>query len=294
MRTIRVLDTTLRDGLLTPGVQLGVAKRVEIALALDAAGVDVLEVAFPARGADDRAALSAVAEVVERATIAALARAETGDIDVAARLLERAARARLHLFAGGSTRQERAVVESTARAVAHARSVAPTLELQLSAVDSTRCERAFLTELACAAAEVGATTIGLTDTLGVALPPDVAGLVAHLRAALPAPVTLSFHGHDDLGLATAGTLAALVAGADQIETCVNGLGPRAGNTPLEEIVAIVAAHGPRLGLATGVDRSRLAALCALVAEHTGVSIAAAKAIVGAHATPADLDGIVGR
>jgi 2-isopropylmalate synthase len=293
MRRLHVLDTTLRDGALTPGVELGIAARVAIARALDAAGVDVIEAGFPARSPVDRQGLDAVVGAVERATVCALCRADAAEIDVAGALLARAPRSRLHLFAGGATRQVPELVEQAARAVTLARSAAA--EVQFSPLDSTRLEPGFLAELVRAVVDAGATIVGLTDTLGVALPEDVSALIGVARAALPAasPALLSFHGHDDLGLATACALAAVAAGASQLEVCVNGLGPRAGNTALEQIVAVVARHGARLGVSTGVEAGALRALSATVAAHAGVAVAASKAIVGEQATLADLDALLG-
>jgi hypothetical protein len=221
-------------------------------------------------------------------------RADASEIDVAASPLRRSPRARLHIFAGGSTRREQQVVESAERSVAHARRTAPELELQLSAVDSTRCQLAFLTELACAAARAGATTIGLTDTLGATLPADVAAMVAHVRAAVPAHVTLSFHGHDDLGLATDGG----ARGAGRRRRSAGGLRERPRPTRGQHAARGDRGH-PRGARAPSRPRHRRRSGAARPDLGPGRRAhrrrdRGGQGVVGAHATPADLDAIVGR
>jgi 2-isopropylmalate synthase len=293
LQPIALLDTTLRDGALTPGVRFTTAARIEIALALERAGIDVIEASFPARGDEDREGLAAVAAALQAATVCALCRAEPAEIDVAAALMARAHRSRLHVFAGGAPRQDRSTIDRASRVVAHARSAAH--EVQFTPLDATRLETTFLLELVAAAIEAGASVINLSDTLGVALPGDIAALLATVRGALPADrnVTLSFHGHDDLGLATACALAAVAEGARQLEVCMNGLGPRAGNTPLEEVATVLTCHGERLGASTRVTASALRDLSALVASRSGVVVPPAKAVVGEHATTANLETLVG-
>ena len=287
-RTIRILDTTLRDGALTPGVRFSSEAREEIALALERAGVEVIEAGFPARAEDEAVGVARVASVLSRAMACALCRASPAEIERAAALLG-GRRGRIHVFAGGVGSRASEVIPKVEQAIALARASAH--EVQFTPLDASRLERAYLLELASAAAQAGATLVSVSDTLGAALPEDVAEMVGAVRARVDA--TISFHGHDDLGLATACSLAAIAAGATQVEVCVNGLGPRAGNTALEQLAAALALHGARWDCESALDLAALRPLSALVARHAGVSVAPSRPIVGAQAGPGSLEALIG-
>jgi 2-isopropylmalate synthase len=276
MKKVTLLDTTLRDGD-TREVRFSVADKIAIAAELADAGVDVVEIGT---SSDPWAArdLAAVAEAVRSCALAVLAPASADAIDVAGRALRGAEAARIHLFHRVTTDPEE--VARIELFVRRAREQAE--EVEYSPGNAAGADLGALASNVRAAIRGGARVINVSDTAGRALPEDVARRLRELRRVVPevADVELSFHGHDDLGLATANALAALRAGASQIETAVNGLGARAGNTALEEIVGALHIHGGALGMATGVEVSRLGALSRLVEARSGVAVGAQKAIVG--------------
>lgn len=303
-RQIVILDTTLRDGEQTAGVCFTRDDKLAIATALAATGVDVIEAGFPGASPAEHENVRAVAETVHGATICGLARAVARDVDVAGDALAAAPRRRIHVFVNSSEvqlahqlrRDRRTVVAMASAMVARAKRF--TDDVEFSPMDATRADPVFVAEIVRAALDAGATTINLPDTVGCALPHQVAACVASLRASVPAVerAVISFHGQDDLGLSTANALAAIEAGAGQVELAVNGIGERAGNTSFEEVVVALRSHGSTLGVRTGVDTRGIYALSRLVEERSGVAVARNKAIVGAnafrHASGIHQDGVL--
>ncbi len=301
---IAVFDTTLRDGEQSAGVRFSAEDKVEIAAALAAMQVDVVEAGFPAASAGERQAVARVAREVRSTSVCALARALPHDIDAAAEALRDAAEPRIHVFVNASDMQiarqlgrgREEVKEMVAHAVARARQAAGSVEF--SPMDATRADPDFLVEVVREALAAGATIINIPDTVGCALPGQVREVFRGLRERLPEldEAVLSFHGQDDLGLATANSLAAVEAGARQLEVAVNGIGERAGNTAFEEVVMALRVHGAALGVATGVDASGICPLSALVEARSGIAVPRNKAVVGAnafrHASGIHQDGVL--
>jgi len=301
-----VFDTTLRDGEQAAGVCFSKSAKIEIAGQLDAMGVDVIEAGFPAASPGEHAAVRGVAESVKRASVCGLSRAIPAEIDASWLALRFARRPRLHVFLSSSEihlahqlrRGADEVVEMARRSVAHARSHTP--DVEFSCMDATRSEPELIARLVRVAIAAGATTINLPDTVGCARPDQVAAMFRELYARVPEVegVVASFHGQDDLGMATANSLAAIAAGARQVELAVNGLGERAGNTPFEEVVMALRVHGAALGVETGVDARGIWAVSQAVARHSGFAVPPNKAIVGGnafrHASGIHQDGVLKR
>jgi 2-isopropylmalate synthase len=290
-RQVLVFDTTLRDGEQSPGVSLTPAEKLEIARQLARLRVDVIEAGFPVASSGDFDAVKAIAREVTGPVICALARANPGDVDLAGQALSGAARARIHTFIASSDvhmkfklRKEPAeVVEAAVAAVRSARRYTP--DVEFSAEDATRSNPEFLRRLFQAVLEAGATTINVPDTVGYSTPREFAGLIRHLRESVPGieNAVLSVHCHDDLGLAAANSLAAIEAGAGQVECTINGIGERAGNASLEEIVMALKVRGEALGAGTNVAADQIYRSSRLVAALTGMPVPANKAVVGANA-----------
>ena len=297
---VRIFDTTLRDGEQAPGATMTQAEKLEVARALARLGVDVIEAGFPAASPGDLEAVRAIAREVgcaaagERALppiIAGLARAARADIDRAWEAVKVARRPRIHTFLATSdlhlehklrmTRDQ--VVARVAEMVAHARSYCD--DVEFSPEDAGRSDPAFLHQVLAVAIAAGATTLNIPDTVGYTLPDEFGALIAGIRASVPGidGVVISVHCHDDLGLAVANTLAGLRAGARQAEVAVNGIGERAGNCSLEEVVMALRTRRPTLGLETGIDTTQLVRLSRLVATCTGFQVPPNKAIVGSNA-----------
>jgi 2-isopropylmalate synthase len=299
-----VFDTTLRDGEQSAGVLFTERDKLDIAERLAAMKVDVIEAGFPAASAAEVRAVNAVARQVRTARICALARCVPGDIDAAAEALTGAASPRIHLFVNASDvqiehqlrRSQAEVLDLAAAMVARARRVVG--DVEFSPMDATRADRGFLARLVAAAVAAGATTINIPDTVGYALPHHVEKLFAELRAAVPEleNAVLSFHGQNDLGMASANAIAAIRAGARQVEVCVNGIGERAGNTSFEEVVMAIAVHGGSLGVHTAIDTTGIYPLSRLVEEKSRIGVPANKAIVGRnafrHASGIHQDGVI--
>jgi 2-isopropylmalate synthase len=288
---VRIFDTTLRDGEQSPGASMTSTEKLEVARALARLGVDVIEAGFPAASPDDLAAVRTIAEQVRGPIVCGLARASRSDIDKAWEAVRPAARPRIHTFLATSDlhmehklRMTRAkVLARVAEMVAYARSLCD--DVEFSPEDAGRSDPEFLHTVLAHAIRAGATTLNIPDTVGYTTPDEFGALIRGIREKVPGvdAVTLSVHCHDDLGLATANTLAGLVAGARQAEVTINGIGERAGNTSLEEIVMTLATRAARLGLRTGVDATQLVRASRLVSTVTGMSVQANKAIVGANA-----------
>jgi 2-isopropylmalate synthase len=290
-RRITIFDTTLRDGEQSPGIALQPHEKEEIALALERLGVDVIEAGFAISSPGDFEGVRAVASSVREATVASLCRTRREDIDASAEALADARRSRLHVFiATSAIHMERKlglepeeVVAQARWAVAYAAGLAD--EVEFSAEDATRSEPEFLARICREAIRAGATTVNLPDTVGYCLPEEHTAFLNEVRRLCPelAGVTLSVHCHDDLGLAVANSLAGVAAGAGQVECTVNGLGERAGNAALEEVVMALRVRRDQFGVETGVNVSEIGAASALVSRLTGYAVQRNKAIVGANA-----------
>ncbi len=288
---VKIFDTTLRDGEQSPGASMNTGEKLRLATQLEKLGVDVLEAGFPAASDGDFEAVSKIAARLERTETAALARTNKQDIDRAWQAVKKAAKPRIHTFIATSdihmeyklkmTRQQ--VIEATVEAVRHARSLTDNVEF--SAEDGSRSDRDFLCRVFEAAIEAGATTVNLPDTVGYAIPDEFAGLVRYVKDHTPniGRAVLSVHCHNDLGLATANTLAAVTAGARQVEVTVNGIGERAGNTSLEEVVMALHTRSNHLPLATNINTEYIYPTSRLVSMITGIIVQPNKAVVGANA-----------
>ncbi len=291
---VTIFDTTLRDGEQAPGASLTSDQKLEVARQLARLGVDVLEAGFPAASPDDLAAVATIAAEVGGEAgpiIAGLARTTRADLEAAWEGVRHAARPRIHTFLSTSdlhiekklqsTRTE--VVERVRTMVAHARELCA--DVEFSPEDATRSEPAFLVEVLSVAVAAGATTLNIPDTVGFTVPEEYAALIRRLRAETDGAdgVVWSVHCHDDLGLATANTLAGLAAGARQAEVTINGIGERAGNASLEEVVMALATRPRCFRLETGINTREIDAASRLVAASTGFTVAPNKAIVGENA-----------
>ena len=305
MRKIAIFDTTLRDGEQSPGARMMPDDKLVIARQLLRLNVDVIEAGFPASSPEDFRSVQAVAELAgDRAVVCALSRAVPADIEAAARALAGAARPRIHTGIGVSPvhlRDKLGVSEDEClrrieRAVAYARRFVD--DVQFYAEDAGRSDYGFLVRALQVAIDSGATVLNLPETTGYSLPDEfghrVGYVMEHVRGVCD--VTLAVHCHNDLGLATALSLAGVRAGATQVECTVNGIGERAGNTALEEVVMALALHGEELDACTGIETRELAKASRLVSNITGMKVQANKAIVGrnafAHASGIHQDGVL--
>jgi 2-isopropylmalate synthase len=299
---VRIFDTTLRDGEQCPGATMTSAEKLEVARALARLGVDVIEAGFPAASLDDLAGVRAIAETVglrsvegrpssEPPIICGLARASRGDIDRAWEAVKVAARPRVHLFLATSELHMKhklrmtpaEVLARVSEMVAYTRALCQ--DVEFSPEDAGRSEPAFLYEVIERAIKAGATTLNIPDTVGYTTPDEFGALIAGIRENVPGAkdVILSVHCHNDLGLATANALAGIMNGARQAEVTINGIGERAGNTSLEELVMTLATRTAKFGLQTGIDTTQLYRLSRLVSSVTGMVVQPNKAIVGANA-----------
>jgi 2-isopropylmalate synthase len=290
-RKITIFDTTLRDGEQSPGIVLQPHQKEEIAEQLERLGVGVIEAGFAAASQGDFEGVRAVARSVRRTTVASLCRTRREDIDASAEALRDSRRSRLHVFIATSPiHMEKKlrlapdeVVEQAAWAVAYAGERAD--EVEFSCEDATRSDPAFVARVCREVVAAGADVVNLPDTVGVALPDEYAGFLHEVRRLCPEldGVVLSAHCHDDLGLAVANSLAGVSAGAGQVECTVNGIGERAGNAALEEVVIAFRLRSERLGIETNIDLAQIKAASAVVERLTGYAVPRNKAIVGANA-----------
>ena len=288
---VRIFDTTLRDGEQAPGFSMDPAGKLRMALALAALKVDVIEAGFAASGEADSRAIATIAERVEGPIICSLARAVRSDILAASAALANARRKRIHVFIGtspthreaklGMTRGE--VIEAIRTSVAYARGFAD--DVEFSAEDAIRTERDFLIGCLSVAAANGATTLNVPDTVGYTTPDEIYALFRHLdrHVARPDGVIFSTHCHDDLGMAVANSLAAVRGGARQIECAVNGIGERAGNCALEEVVMALRTRADAFDVTTGIDTTQIMAASRTLAQVTNTPAPRNKPIVGANA-----------
>ena len=288
---ITIFDTTLRDGEQAPGFSLTVPEKLQLARQLDVLGVDVIEAGFPIASEADAEAVRTIAAEVRRPIVAALARCRRDDIDRAGQSVAPAARPRIHTFIATSdlhlTRKlnitREACLEAAVAAVTQARRY--TDDVQFSAEDATRSDLDFLCRVIESVIEAGATTINLPDTVGYATPDEIAAFFTTVLGRVPnaGRAVFSAHCHDDLGLAVANTLVALQAGVRQVECTINGIGERAGNASLEEIVMATRVRSDRLPFETGIVTPALYATSQMLTALTGEPVQANKAIVGRNA-----------
>ena len=286
-----VFDTTLRDGEQSPGCSMTVPQKLRLARTLADMGVDVIEAGFAAASPQDFDAVREVARAVTGPTICSLARCNPGDIDAAARALEPAVKKRIHVFIATSPihrehKLKMSKAEVLARAVEGVRLARSQVEdVEFSAEDAIRSEPEFLADVMAAVIEAGATTFNVPDTVGYTTPAEMGRLIAYLRERLPenSPVVLSAHCHDDLGMAVANSLAAVRAGARQVECTINGIGERAGNCALEEVAMALKTRSDYFGAETGIDTRKLYPASRQLAAVIGSFVPANKAIVGDNA-----------
>jgi 2-isopropylmalate synthase len=288
---IKIFDTTLRDGEQSPGASMNTAEKLRLAIQLEKLGVDVIEAGFPAASEGDFEAVAQIAGKLKTTEVAALARANKQDIDRAWGAIKHAVKPRIHTFLATSdihmkyklNMSRDQVLTAVAEAVSYAKTFTDNVEF--SAEDGSRSDPDFLCQVFGAAIAAGATTVNLPDTVGYAIPSEYADLIRHVMQHTPNidQAVLSVHCHNDLGLATANTLAALAAGARQAEVTINGIGERAGNTSLEEVVMALHTRGNYLPLQAGIRTEHLYPTSRLVSMITGIMVQPNKAIVGANA-----------
>lgn len=288
---IIVFDTTLRDGEQSPGCSMHIAEKLRMARQLERLGIDVIEAGFPVASQGDFEAALAIAGEVRRPRIAALARCKDEDISRAWQAIQGAKRPRIHTFLATSdihlafklkiTREQ--ALRQAQEAVAYARSLCA--DVEFSPEDATRSDVGYLCEVLAAVVEAGATTLNIPDTVGYTVPTEFAQLIRTIREKVGSgrEITISVHCHNDLGLAVANTLAALEAGARQVECTVNGIGERAGNAALEEIVMSMRVRADRLPFETGIDTTQIYPTSQLLSQIVGFAVQPNKAIVGNNA-----------
>ncbi|MBN1333901.1 MAG: 2-isopropylmalate synthase [Synergistales bacterium] len=288
---VRIFDTTLRDGEQAARINLNTAEKVQIAKQLEKLRVDIIEAGFPAASPGDMEAVRAIAGSLRYPVIAGLARCSISDIEAAALALEGAEKPRIHTFIATSdihlqdklrmTRPE--VLEKISKCVSHARSLVD--DVEFSAEDASRSDTAFLIEAFQAAVDAGATTLNIPDTVGYAVPHEFKDMVEKIMAGVRTPreVVWSVHAHNDLGLAVINSLEAVRSGIRQVECTINGLGERAGNASLEEVVMGLRTRKDYFGVETRIDTTRLFPTSSMVSKLTGFPVPPNKAIVGSNA-----------
>ncbi|MEG0753427.1 MAG: 2-isopropylmalate synthase [Angelakisella sp.] len=291
MRQIKIFDTTLRDGEQAPGCTMNTREKLEIARQLERLGIDIIEAGFPVSSPDDFEAVSQIAAEMKRCTVAALCRCVKDDITTAAKALEKAVKPRLHIFIAtsdlhlavklGISREE--ALEKIRECVTYGKTLCD--DLEFSAEDATRSDREFLLSCFSLALSCGATTINIADTVGYNTPNEMYDLVHYIDQNLIGreKVTLGVHCHNDLGMAVANSISALRAGASQVEGTINGIGERAGNASLEEIIMAIHTRGETLGMETAINTRQIYRTCKLVATVIGSSIPSNKPVVGRNA-----------
>lgn len=291
MRYIKIFDTTLRDGEQSPGCSMNLSEKIEMAKQLEKLGVNIIEAGFAIASPMDFKSVQAIAAAVNACTVASLARCTKGDIDAAWDAVKEANHPRIHVFLATSdihmeyklrmTREE--VLASISEMVGYAKFKCP--DIEFSAEDASRSDPAFLAKCYTAAVAAGATTLNVPDTVGYSTPQEMADLITYLRANVIDidQVDISVHCHDDLGLAVANSLACIQAGAVQVECTVNGIGERAGNASLEEVVMALKTRGDFYGAQTQINTRQIYKSSKLLSNITGALISPSKAIVGANA-----------
>ncbi|ABQ05886.1 pyruvate carboxyltransferase [Flavobacterium johnsoniae UW101] len=300
---VQIFDTTLRDGEQVPGCKLDTKQKLVIAERLDKMGVDIIEAGFPVSSPGDFLSVSEICKIVENATVCGLTRAVKNDIDVAAAALKHAKKPRIHTGIGTSESHILHKLQTTPEdiiarakfAVAHAKSYVEDVEFY--AEDAGRTDNAFLAKVCEEVIKSGATVLNIPDTTGYCLPEEYGAKIKYLKENVKGieNVILSCHCHNDLGMATANSIAGAINGARQIECTINGIGERAGNTALEEVVMIFKQH-PYLNLDTNINTRELNEMSRLVSESMGMIVQPNKAIVGAnafaHSSGIHQDGVI--
>jgi 2-isopropylmalate synthase len=301
---VHIFDTTLRDGEQSPGISLNTQEKVEIAHQLARLGVDVIEAGFPITSPGDFEAVQAIAREVEGPVVCGLARTHKADIDAAWGAIKESTRPRIHTFISTSDIHIEHQLSSTREDVKGQARAAVTLaksyceDVEFSPMDATRADLEFTAEVCAVAVEEGATVINIPDTVGYTTPEEYRRYFERLYDLVPElrSVRTSVHCHDDLGLAVANSYAGVLAGARQVECAVNGIGERAGNCSLEEIVVLLRTRGDVHGLDTGVDTRELARTSRMIARFTGYQVPPNKAVVGrnafAHESGIHQDGVL--
>jgi len=290
-RNILIFDTTLRDGEQSPGCSMNLAEKLDVARALEALRVDIIEAGFPIASPGDFASVQAVASEITGCTVCGLARCKAEDIEAAAKAVKPARRPRIHVFLATSEihrkyKLKRAKEEILRMAVEGTRTARSFVDdVEFSPEDASRTERDFLAEVVQAVIEAGATTVNIPDTVGYAIPAEFGDLIRHLKANVPNidRAVISVHCHNDLGMAVANSQAAVRAGAGQVECTINGIGERAGNAAMEEIVMAIQTRGEFFNVRTRIDTTKIYPTSRLVASVTGMSIQRNKAVVGENA-----------
>jgi 2-isopropylmalate synthase len=303
-RKIRIFDTTLRDGEQSPGASLNITEKIEIARALEAMGVDIIEAGFPITSPGDFDAVTSIAGVVKRSYVAGLARCVEKDIVAAAEAVGKAAKPYIHVFLATSAihrehklkKAKSEIVRLAVEGVKFAGTLCPNVEF--SPEDASRTEPEFLREVVEAVIDAGACAVNIPDTVGYAVPEQFGALIAYLHEEVSNvdKAVISVHCHNDLGLATANSLAAVAGGAGQVECTVNGIGERAGNASIEEVVMAIATRADFFDCTTGIKTKMLYPTSRLVSGMTGLAVQRNKAIVGenafAHEAGIHQDGIL--
>lgn len=300
---IQIFDTTLRDGEQVPGCKLNKTQKLTIAKKLDELGVDIIEAGFPVSSPGDFEAVEAIAKLVQNASVCGLTRAVKEDIEVAAKALRHAKKPRIHTGIGtsdshikhkfNSSREQ--IIERAVEAVSFAKKFVDDVEFY--AEDAGRTDNAFLAEVCNEVIKAGATVLNIPDTTGYCLPEEYGAKIKYLTQHVTNidKAIISCHCHNDLGMATANAIAGVINGARQIECTINGIGERAGNTSLEEVVMILRQH-PTLGLHTDINTRMLQEMSQLVSENMGMIVQPNKAIVGAnafaHSSGIHQDGVI--
>ena len=300
---VQIFDTTLRDGEQVPGCKLNTDQKIIIAEQLDLLGVDIIEAGFPVSSPGDFSSVEAVSKIVKNATVCGLTRSVENDIKVAAEALQHAKKPRIQTGIGTSDSHikfkfrsnKEAIIERAIAAVAYAKSFVEDVEFY--AEDAGRTDNEYLARVCEAVIKAGATVLNIPDTTGYCLPHEYGAKIKYLKENVKGidKAILSCHCHNDLGLATANSIEGAINGARQIECTINGIGERAGNTALEEVVMIMKQH-PYLNLDTNINTSMLFGLSQLVSEHMGIFAQPNKAIVGAnafaHSSGIHQDGVI--
>src|SRR3954465_7280768 len=289
MSRVYIFDTTLRDGEQSPGCSMTTAEKLKVAARLVDLGVDIMEAGFPIASEGDFEAVDLISRQYPWVQVAALARARTLDVERAAKALEAAKRPRIHTFIATSEihlkhklkKTQGQVLDDAVAAVSLARSY--TDDVEFSAEDATRTDFAFMEQICKAVVEAGARTVNIPDTVGYSVPEEYGELISRIVGFLGDRAVVSVHCHDDLGLAVANSLAAVRAGARQIECTINGIGERAGNAALEEIVMAMQVRNDKLPFWTNINATMFMRASTLVAAVTGFPVQYNKAIVGQNA-----------
>ena len=288
---IKIFDTTLRDGEQSPGASMNIEEKLKIATALEALGVDIIEAGFPAASKGDLEAVTEISKVIKNSKICGLSRASKFDIDAANSALKYAAQPRIHTFISTSELHmthkleltSEQVYEKVIDSVTYARNLCD--DIEWSCEDGTRTDRDFMCRTVEAAIKSGASTINIPDTVGYSVPEEFSEIITHLMNTVPNidKATISTHCHNDLGVAVANSLAGVAAGARQIECTINGLGERAGNAALEEVVMAIRTRNDLMPYTTNIKTELLNKTSKLVSAVTGFPVQYNKAIVGKNA-----------